>query len=145
MTDVEDAWLSPVQTPLVENPMRPANEGEGKEKMYPHWTRVHSSQKVAATGGVPGECGPTLPRDPSELAPQDREDKGSDSADAPGASKAPISLLEPSLRMVIMTIFMSTLTTSMEVMNLEALSEVEGHQGGKVKELAGEDPVGDYP
>ena len=154
-TDIEDTWLSPVQTPLAENPTRPADEGEGKEQMYPHWIRVHSSQKVATAGGVPGECGPTLPGGPSELAPQDKEDKGADSMDAPGASKAPISLLEPSLRMVMSTsvgrcpstgtIFMSTLTTSMEVMNLEALSEAEGCQGAKVKELAGEDLAGGCP
>ena len=40
------------------------------------------------------------------------------------------------------TIFMSTLTTLMEAMNLEVPSEAEGHQGTKVKELAGEDLVG---
>ena len=33
----------------------------------------------------------------------------------------------------------------MEVMNLEAPSEAEGHQGAKVKELAGEDLVGTIP
>ena len=155
MTDIEDAWPSPVQTSLVENSMRPADEGEDEEQMYPSWIRVHFSQKVAATGGVPGECGPILPGGPSELALQDKEDKGADSMDAPGVSKAPISLLEPSLRMVISTsvgschstgtIFMSTLTTSVEVMNLEAPSEAEGHQGSKVKELAGEDLAGGCP
>ena len=123
--------------------MRPANEGEGKEQMYPPWIRVHSSQKVAIVGHVPGKCGSTSPGGPSELAPWDKDDKCAASMDALGASKAPISLLEPSLRMVILTfvgscpsmgtIFMSTLTTLMEVMNLEALSEVEGHQGAKVK------------
>ena len=38
--DNEDAQLSPAQTPLVKNLMRPANEGEGKEQMYPSWIRV---------------------------------------------------------------------------------------------------------
>ena len=136
---IEDAQLSLVQTPLAENPTRPADEGEGKEQIYPHWIRVHSSQKVAAMGGVPSECGPTLLGGPSEPAPRDREDKGTDSVDALGGSKAPISQLESSLRMVISTslgrcpsmgtVFMLMLTASMEVMNLEALSEVEGHQG----------------
>ena len=88
-TDIEDAQPSPVQMPLAENPTRPADEGEGKEQMYPGWIRIHSAQKAATVGGVPGECGPTLPGGPSELAPWDKEDKGADSMDAPGASKAP--------------------------------------------------------
>ena len=155
MTDVEAAQPSPAETPLAEDPTRPDDEGEGKEQMYPSWIRVHSSQKVATVGGEPSECGPTLPGGPLESAPWDKEDKGVDSADALGASKAPIFLLEPGLRMVILTlvgkcpsmvtIFMSTLTTSMEVMNLEAPSEAEGHQGAKVKELAGEDLAGGHP
>ena len=106
-------------------------------------------------GGEAGECGPTLPGGPSDLAPRDKEDKGTDSMNSPGASKAPISLLEPGLRMAISTsvgrcpsmgiIFMSTLTSSMEVMNLEAPSEVAGCQGAKVKELAGEDLAEGHP
>ena len=81
-------------------------------------------------GGEPSECGPASPGGPSEPAPRDKEDKGADSMNAIGASKASISLLEPRLRMVILTlvgrclsmgsIFMSTLTALMEVMNLEA-------------------------
>ena len=59
--DIEDAQPSPAQTPLAENPMRPAGEGEGEEQMYPNWIRVHSSHKVAAKGCEPGECGPASP------------------------------------------------------------------------------------
>ena len=153
--DDEDAGLSPVQTPLAENPTRPVDEGEGKEQMYPSWIRVHSSQKAAAVEGVPSECGSTLPGGPSQLAPWDKEEKGADSVNALGAGGGPIPLVEPSLRMVISTtvgrcpstgtVFMLMLTASMEVMNLEALSEVEDHQGAKVKELAGEDQEGGHP
>ena len=155
MTDIEDAWPSPAQTPLAENPMRPADEGKGKEQMYPHWISFHSSQKVVTMGGVPSECGPTLPGGPSDLAPWDKEDKGADSVDAPGASKVPMSLLEPGLRTVILTlvgrfpstgtIFMSMLTISMEVMNLEAPSEVEGHQGGQGERASWRRPGGGCP
>ena len=155
LMDTEDAWPSPVQTPLEEDLTRPADKGEGKEQVYPQWIRVHSSQKEATTGGEPGECGPTLPGALSELAPWDKEEKGTDPMDAPGSSKAPISLLEPSLRMVLSTlvgrcpsmgtVFMSTLTASIEVKNLEAPSEVEGCQGAKVKELAGEELAEGHP
>ena len=76
---------------------------------------------------------------PPEPAPWDKEEKGADSVNALGASRAPIPLVEPGLRMVISTmvgrcpstgiVFMSKLTASMEVLNLEAPSEVEDHQG----------------
>ena len=147
--DIEDAWPSPVQTPPEGNLTRPADKGEGKEQVYPQWITVHSSQKAVTMGGEPQECVPTLPGGPSEPAPLDKEDKGTDSMDAPGASNATMPLLEPRLRTVISTlvgrcpsmgtIFMSTFTASMEIMNLEAHSEAEGYQGAKVKELAGED------
>ena len=151
----EDVWLSPAQTPSVENLMRPANEGEGEEQIYPSWIRVHSAQKAATTEGVLRECRSALPGGPSQLAPQDKEEKGPDSMNAPGASEASIPHMEPGLRTVISTsvgrclstgtIFMSTLTTLMEIMNLEAPSEAEDHQGARVKELAGEDLAGSHP
>ena len=63
----------------------------------------------------------------------------------PGASRASVHLVEPSIKMVILTsvgrcpstgtVFMSMLTALMEIMNLEAPSEAEDHQGAKVKEL----------
>ena len=71
--DNEDAWLSPAQTPPP-NLKKPANEGEGKEKMYPSWIRVHSAQKVAAMEGLPREWS-ALPGGPSELALWDKEEK----------------------------------------------------------------------
>ena len=114
--DDEDAWLHPVQTPPVENLMRPANEGESKEQMYPSWISVHSAQKVAAVEGVPIECRSALPGGQSELAPQDKEEKGADFVNALGASGASIPLVEPSLRMVISTSvgkFLSTGTVFM--------------------------------
>ena len=101
--DDEDAWLTPVQTPPVENPMRPTDEGEGEKQMYPSWIRVHSALKVATMKGVHRECGSTLPGGPSELAPWDKEEKGADSMNAFGASRAPVPLVEPGLRMVIVT------------------------------------------
>ena len=153
--DDGDAQLSPIQFPLVENLMRPANEGEGKEQMYPSWIRVQSTQKAATTEGLPKECRSASPGGPSKPAPWDKEEKGADSMNALGTSGASIPLVEPGLKMVILTsvgrhpstgtLFMLMLTTSMEIMNLEAPSEMEDCQRAKVKELMKEDLAWGHP
>ena len=81
--DNEDAWLSPVQTPLAENPMRPADEGEGKEQMYPRWIRVHSTQKVAAMEVCP-EKWVHFAWGPIRASSMGQGRKGIDSVNAPG-------------------------------------------------------------
>ena len=64
-------------------------------------------------------------------------------------SVAPILLMESVIATVISTsmrrdqrtgaVYVSIMTTSMEIMNLEAPSMVVGHQGATVEELAEED------
>ena len=69
--------------------------------------------------------------------------------DVPETNVAPILLMDPAIAMVISTsmgrdqrmctVYVSTLTASMEIMNLEAPSMVVDHQGATVEELAKED------
>ena len=77
------------------------------------------------------------------------------SMDVPEASAAPILLMEPTIAMVISTsmgrdqrmdaVYVSTVTASMEIMNLEAPSIVVGCQGTTVEELAEEDLAEGHP
>ena len=71
--------------------------------------------------------------------------------DVPETSVAPIPVMEPIIAMVISismgrdqrmgAVYILTVTTSIEIMNLEAPSMVVGHQGATVEELAKEDLV----
>ena len=73
------------------------------------------------------------------------------SIDVPETSAAPILLIEPTITIVISTsmgrdqsrgtVYVSTMTASMETMNLEAPSMVVGCQGTTVEELTKEDLV----
>ena len=107
-----------------------------------------------------------MSEDSPEPAPQDEEGKGIDpiiecpttrgtlegapaSMDAPGVSADPVPPREPTVATVISTSMekdqgmgaacVSTVTDSMEILNLEALSVVVGCQGATVEELVEED------
>ena len=103
----------------------------------------------------------TLSEGSPEPAPQDEEGEGANpegapaSMDVPEASTAPILVTESMIAMVISTSMgrdqgtgaacVLTVTTSLEIMNLEAPSVVVGHQVATVEELAEEDLVEGCP
>ena len=75
--------------------------------------------------------------------------------DVPETSVAPIPLMEPMIATVISTsmgrdqrmgaVYVLTMTTSMEIMNVEALSMAVGCQGSTMEELVEEDLVEGHP
>ena len=93
--------------------------------------------------------------------PQDEEGENANpegspaSMDVPEASMAPIPVTEPAIAMVVSTSMgrdqgmgatcVSTVTDSMEIMNLEARSVAVGCQGATMEELVEEDLTEGYP
>ena len=58
MMYVEDAWPSPVQTPLAENPTRPADKEEGEEQVYPVGSESTLHRRQLAWEVCPVNVGP---------------------------------------------------------------------------------------